>query len=178
MPEDALDRVWSRRLSNIGPSHAASPPMSPWKASPPKDDRGYFERMTTHLFSAGLNWQVVERKKAAFESAFADFSPEKVAKFGESDLKRLMTDTGIVRNEKKIRSTIHNAAQFQEIGKEFGSFKKYLAHFDKDEKKLQGDLQERFQHVGAATARMFLWSVGYPLTPNTEEKKWMASHDM
>ena len=134
--------------------------------------------MTTHIFSAGLNWKVVDSKKAAFEKAFADYSPAKVAKFTERDVKRLMGDEGIVRNEKKIRSTIHNAAQFQEIEKEYGSFKKYLAHFGKNEEELQDDLQERFQHVGAATSRMFLWSAGYPLTPNTEEKKWMASHDM
>ena len=41
---------------------------------------------------------------------------------------------------------------------------------------LQDDLEERFQHLGASTARMFLWSAGYELTPNAEEKKWMAKH--
>ena len=152
--------------------------MSPWRATPPKDDKGYFESITTHLFSAGLNWEVVDKKKANFRKAFADFAPEKVAEFTEKDVKRLMADAGIVRNEKKIRSTIHNAAQFQEIRKEYGSFRHFLSHFEGDEKALQRELQERFQHVGAATARMFLWSVGYPLTPNAEEKKWMASHDM
>src|SRR5437867_8290871 len=89
--------------------------MSPWKATPPKDDRGYFERMTTHLFSAGLNWRVVENKKAGFDRAFSNFSPTKVAKFTERDVKRLMKDAEIVRNEKKIRATIHNAAQFLEL---------------------------------------------------------------
>ena len=152
--------------------------MSPWKATPPKDDRGYFERMTTHLFSAGLNWQVVENKKDAFKSAFASFSPEKVARFTEKDVKRLIADAGIVRNEKKIRSTIYNAAQFQLIKKEYGSFGKYLARFGKKEKELQSDLQQRFHHMGASTARMFLWSVGHPLTPTAEEKKWMGSHDV
>jgi len=149
-----------------------------WKATPPKDDRGYFERMTTHLFSAGLNWQVVENKKAAFKRAFADFSPDKVTKFTERDVKRLMRDAGIVRNQKKIRATIHNAAQFQQIKKDYGSFRRYLASFGRREKELQADIQERFHHMGAATTRMFLWSVGYPLTPTAEEKKWMASHDM
>jgi len=40
------------------------------------------------------------------------------------------------------------------------------------------ELQERFHHVGPSTARMFLWSVGYPLTPAREERKWMAAHGM
>ena len=152
--------------------------MSPWKATPPKDDRGYFERMTTHIFSAGLNWKVVENKKAGFDRAFSNFSPTKVAKFTERDVKRLMKDAEIVRNEKKIRAAIHNAAQFLEVEKEYGSFNQYLRHFGKSEEKLQKDLQERFHHIGVSTARMFLWSVGYPLTPNSEEKKWMASHEM
>lgn len=152
--------------------------MSPWKATPPKDDRGYFERMTTHLFTAGLNWKVVENKRIAFARAFSNFSPAKVAKFTERDVKRLMSDAGIVRNEKKIRATIHNAIQFLGVQKQHDSFKQYLAHFGMNEKEVQKDLQERFHHMGVSTTRMFLWSVGYPLTPNSEEKKWMAGHDM
>src|SRR5713226_8103122 len=135
--------------------------MDPRKATPPKDDGGYFEKMTTHIFSAGLNWKVVENKKAGFDRAFSKFSPTKVAKFTERDVTRLMKDADIVRNEKKIRATIHNAAQFLEVEKEYGSFNQYLHHFGKSEEKLQKDLQERFHHVGVATARMFLWSVGF-----------------
>jgi len=134
--------------------------------------------MTTHIFSAGLNWLVVEKKKAGFKEAFSGYSPEMVARYTERDVKRLMSNTGIVRNERKIRSTIHNAAQFQLIKKDYGSFGGYLAKFGKREKELQADLQNRFQHMGASTTRMFLWSIGYPLTPNAEEKKWMATHDV
>ena len=152
--------------------------MSPWKVTPPKDDREYFERMTTHMFSAGLNWKVVENKKAGFEQAFSNFSPAKVAKFTGSDVKRLMNDPGIVRNEKKIQATIYNAARFLEVTKEYGSFKQYLDHFGKAEEKLQTDLRERFHHLGPSTARMFLYAVGYPLTPNKEEKEWMAGQKM
>jgi len=152
--------------------------MSPWEAAPPKDDREYFERMTTHMFSAGLNWKVVEGKKAGFDRAFSNFSPTEVARFTSSDVKRLMSDADIVRNEKKIQATIYNAAQFLEVTKEYGSFKQYLDHFGKSEAKLQTDLQERFHQIGPSTARMFLWAVGYPLTPNKEEKEWMASRTM
>jgi DNA-3-methyladenine glycosylase I len=152
--------------------------MSPWKATPPKDDSGYFERMTTHLFSAGLNWKVVEGKKRALDEAFSHFSPARVAKFDEGDVRRLMSDSGIVRNEKKIRATIHNAAQFLEVKRQYGSFNEYLNRFGRDDAKLQTDLTERFHHVGPSTARMFLWSVGFPLKATKEEKEWMASHDM
>src|SRR5580698_7855909 len=111
--------------------------MSPWKVAPPKDDREYFERMTTHMFSAGLNWKVVESKKAGFEKAFSNFSPTEVARFSSRDVERLMNDAAIVRNEKKIQATIYNAARFLEVTKEYGSFKQYLDHFGKSEAKLQ-----------------------------------------
>ena len=152
--------------------------MPGWKATAPKDDRAYFERMATHIFSAGLNWQVVESKKEAFRKAFDGYSPDKVAGFTDADVRPLLTDTGIIRIEKKTRSTTHNASQLQSIRKEYGSFEGYLAHFGRYEESLQEDPRRRFQHLGPSTARMFLWSVGYPLTPDTEEKKLMASHKM
>jgi DNA-3-methyladenine glycosylase I len=147
-----------------------------WKVTPPKDDSEYFERMSRAIFTAGLSWSTVEKKWPNFSKAFAAFSPEKVSKLTEKDVKTLMGDAGIVRNERKIRATIHNAGEFVSLRKEFGSFKGYVASFGKDEAGLQKDLQEKFQHVGGSTARMFLWSVGYDLTPNAEEKKWMAKN--
>jgi len=87
-----------------------------------------------------------------------------------------MNDAGIVRNERKIRATVYNAGEFLKLQKQCGSFRKYLDGFEKDEERLMSDLRERFQHLGVSTARTFLWSVGYPLTPNSEEKKWMAGH--
>jgi DNA-3-methyladenine glycosylase I len=100
------------------------PPVS--RVTPPKDDADYFERMSRALFTAGLNWAMIEKKWPNFRKAFAAFSPEKVAKMTEKDVKALMGDTGIVRNERKIRATIHNAGEFASLKKEFGSFKGYL----------------------------------------------------
>ncbi|HEX4919939.1 MAG TPA: DNA-3-methyladenine glycosylase I [Candidatus Bathyarchaeia archaeon] len=151
--------------------------MSPmWNAKPPKNDDEYFERMTRSLFTAGLNWKVIEKKWPNFQKAFADFSIGKVAKFSDNDVKRLMTDEGIVRNEKKVQATVHNAAQFLKLEKEFGSFQKYLDTFGKDEERMLEAVQERFQHVGPSTARTFLWSARCELTPTREEKKWMTAH--
>jgi DNA-3-methyladenine glycosylase I len=139
-----------------------------WKVTPPKDDAEYFERMSRAIFTAGLNWSMVDKKWPNFRRAFASFSPEKVAKLTEKDVKTLMGDTGI------IRATIHNAGEFVSLKKEFGSFKGYVASFGEDEGRLQKDLQEKFEHVGGSTARTFLWSAGYDLTPTAEEKQWMA----
>ncbi len=146
------------------------------KVTPPKDDAGYFERLSKTLFTSGLSWSMVDKKWPGFRKAFADFAPQKVAKMTEKDVKSLMRDEKIVRNERKIRATVHNAGAVLKIGKEFGSFKEYLASFGKDEKRLQDDIQSRFKHVGPSTARMFLWSVGHKLTPTVEEKKWMAKN--
>src|SRR5713101_6163762 len=84
--------------------------MAPsWKAAAPKDDQGYFDLMSRAIFTAGLNWRMVEKKWPNFRKAFAGFSPRKVANLSERDVKSLMGNAGIVRNEKKIRATIENA---------------------------------------------------------------------
>jgi 3-methyladenine DNA glycosylase Tag len=147
-----------------------------WKVEPPKDDDEYFERMTRSLFTAGLSWEMVEKKWPNFKKAFVGFSAVKVARFSDKQVKGLMEDTGIVRNEKKIAATIHNAKATLATAKEYGSFRKYLESFDKDEEGLQADIQKRFKHLGPSSSRTFLWSVGYPLTPNAEEKKWITSN--
>jgi 3-methyladenine DNA glycosylase Tag len=150
--------------------------MPSWKATPPKNDSEYFDRMSKAIFSAGLNWKMVENKWPRFVKAFSKFSPEKVAKLSERDVQTLMKDAGIVRNEKKIRATVHNAKTILELEKEFESVKEYLGSFGKQEAKLQQDLQVRFKHLGPSTARFFLWSVGHPLTPTKEESMWMKGH--
>jgi DNA-3-methyladenine glycosylase I len=147
-----------------------------WNVKPPKDDDDYFERMTKSVFTAGLNWSVIEKKWPNFQKAFSAFSIGKVAEFSSKDVKNLVKDAGIVRNERKIVATVHNAGEFLKLQKEFVSFRKYLDSFGKNEEQLLENLQERFQHLGVSTARTFLWSVGYQLTPNQEEKKWMAGH--
>jgi DNA-3-methyladenine glycosylase I len=143
---------------------------------PPRSDEEYFEWMTRAIFRAGLNRVVIEKKWPNFRRAFVGFSLQKVSSYSGREVRALMEDPGIVRNERKIAATAYNAGQFLELQKEFGSFKKYVDSFGSDEKRLQNDLQERFQQVGASTARMFLWSVGYPLTPNSQEEKWLARY--
>ena len=151
--------------------------MSPmWNVKAPKNDDEYFERMTRTVFTAGLNWKVIENKWPNFQKAFAGFSIPKVAKFTDKDTKRLMADSSIVRNEKKIQATVRNAGEFLKLEKEHGTFQKYLDSFGKDESRMLEAVAERFEHVGPSTARMFLWSSGCELTPTKEEKKWMAGH--
>jgi DNA-3-methyladenine glycosylase I len=67
------------------------------------------ERLVLEGFQSGLNWIMILRKREAFRVAFAGFDPETVAGFGEEDVARLMADSGIIRNERKIRAAIANA---------------------------------------------------------------------
>ena len=76
---------------------------------PVRDERGVFERLSLEAFQSGLSWATILRKRPAFREAFADFSPETVAGFGDEDIERLMADAGIVRNRAKVLATIQNA---------------------------------------------------------------------
>ena len=96
------------------PTWAASDPLlrayydTEW-GMPVRDERGLFERLSLEAFQSGLAWVTILRKRPGFRSAFADFDPEVVAGFDEIDVARLMADTGIVRNRRKIDATIGNA---------------------------------------------------------------------
>jgi DNA-3-methyladenine glycosylase I len=76
---------------------------------PIRGDDALFERMTLEAFQSGLAWITILRKREAFRAAFAGFSIEKVAEFGERDATRLMADAGIVRNRMKVDAALHNA---------------------------------------------------------------------
>lgn len=76
---------------------------------PVRDERGVFERLSLEAFQSGLSWATILCKRPAFRSAFADFDPDTVAAYGQSDVERLMGDTGIVRNRRKVEATITNA---------------------------------------------------------------------
>jgi DNA-3-methyladenine glycosylase I len=68
-----------------------------------------YERLSLEAFQSGLSWLTILRKRPAFRAAFADFDPERVARFDDQDVARLMADAGIVRNRAKVEATIANA---------------------------------------------------------------------
>lgn len=102
------------------PAWAASDPLmrayfdSEWGV-PVRDEQGLFEALSLEAFQAGLSWSTVLRKRAAFRVAFQGFDPEAVARFGEAEVERLMQDEGIVRNRRKIESTVLNARATLEL---------------------------------------------------------------
>ena len=68
-----------------------------------------FERLCLEAFQSGLSWLTILRKRPSFRAAFAGFQPDAVARFGDADVARLMSDAGIVRNRAKIDAAVANA---------------------------------------------------------------------
>jgi DNA-3-methyladenine glycosylase I len=75
-----------------------------------------FERMSLEAFQSGLSWLIILRKRENFRRAFAGFDIEKVARYTDADVERLLTDDGIVRNRAKIEATIANARAAADLG--------------------------------------------------------------
>jgi DNA-3-methyladenine glycosylase I len=76
---------------------------------PVTDERGLYERFCLEGFQSGLAWITILRKREAFRAGFAGFDPERVARFGNRDVERLLGDAGIVRHRGKIEAAIGNA---------------------------------------------------------------------
>ena len=90
------------------------------------DDTRLFEKICLEGFQAGLSWLTILRKRQNFRMGFAGFDPAQVARFDEADVARLLADSGIIRHQGKIRSTINNAVRALELISERGSLAGYF----------------------------------------------------
>jgi DNA-3-methyladenine glycosylase I len=99
-----------------------------WGA-PVHDETRHFEFLLLETQQAGLSWITILRKREAYRRAFAGFDAEKVARFTEGKVERLLGDASIIRNRRKIEGAIKNARAFLKVREEFGSFDEYLWRF-------------------------------------------------
>ena len=128
--------------------------------TPRHDERTLFEFLVLEGAQAGLSWETILRKRAAYRKAFARFDPKKVARFGARDVARLMADAGIVRNRAKITSAIANAKAFLAAAEEHGSFDAYIWRFS-DPGEMSRELRRRgFRFVGPTICESFMEAVG------------------
>lgn len=97
---------------------------------PVTDDRRLFEKICLEGFQSGLSWRTILAKRENFRAAFHDFDFDKVAKFKEKDVERLLQDAGIIRHRGKIEATINNAKRAQEMVKSEGSLAAYFWSFE------------------------------------------------
>ena len=148
-------------------------PRCPWATTEPNityhdeewgvpvhDDRKLFEFLILEGAQAGLSWTTILKKRANYRRALDRFHPEKIARYGSRDVKRLLADPGIVRNRLKIAATIQNAKAFLEVRKEFRTFDRYAWAFS-DAVAFSKDLRKRgFKFVGPTIVESFMEATG------------------
>ena len=93
------------------------------------DDRVQFEFLILEGAQAGLSWSTILNKRDGYRKAFADFDAQKVARFTDKRIEKLLANPGIVRNRLKVQSAVSNARAFLAVQKEFGSFSNYIWEF-------------------------------------------------
>jgi DNA-3-methyladenine glycosylase I len=96
---------------------------------PARDERTQFEFLILEGAQAGLSWSTILNKRDGYREAFADFDPERVARFDKRTIERLMKNPGIVRNRLKIEGAVINARCVLAVQDELGSFSRYLWSF-------------------------------------------------
>ncbi len=149
---------------------------------PVADDRRLFEKISLEAFQSGLSWRTILGKRDGFRRAFADFDFERVARFDDADVRRLLEDASIVRHRGKIEATIHNAARACEVVEAEGSLAALVWRFEPDpasrpdpldeaavrslgstpeSKALAKELKRRgWRYVGPTTAYAFMQAMG------------------
>jgi len=126
------------------------------------DDNALFARLVLEINQAGLSWETILKKKDNFFKAFDDFNIEKVSRYTDKKVEKLLQDAGIIRNRLKIEATINNAKRIKEIQKEFGSFKNWLNHHHPKTKEEWVKLfKQNFRFTGGEIVNEFLLSTGY-----------------
>ncbi len=103
---------------------------------PVMDDQRLFEKICLEGFQSGLSWRTILDKRENFRAAFAQFDFNKVARFTQRDVTRLLKDEGIVRHRGKIEAVINNAKCAQELVKQEGSLAAFFWRYEPDPKNL------------------------------------------
>ena len=93
---------------------------------PLHNDRRLFEMLILEGAQAGLSWLTILKKRRAYQQAFDQFDPHKVARYDKRKVMQLLDNDGIIRNRLKITSAINNARRFLDLQEEFGSFDRYI----------------------------------------------------
>jgi len=143
---------------------------------PVDNDFRLFEKISLEGFQSGLSWRTILAKRENFRAAFCDFDFNKVSRFTQRDINRLLKDEGIVRHKGKIEAVINNAKRAQELVKHEGSLAAYIWRFEPDHKKLakpqslstseesialSKDLKKRgWKFVGPTTVYAFMQAMG------------------
>jgi len=143
---------------------------------PVGDDYRLFEKLSLEGFQSGLSWRTILAKRENFRAAFHDFDFDRIARFTERDVERLLKDEGIVRHRGKIEAVINNAQRAQELARQEGSLAAFLWRYEPDDKQLASpqtastsaasialsrELKKRgWKFVGPTTVYAFMQAMG------------------
>lgn len=146
---------------------------------PIEDDQKLFEYLSLEVLQCGLNWMIVLKKREIFNLCFDDFNFQKISKYQDMDINRILNTSGMIKSKRKILAIINNAILFMNIIKEFGSFSNYLWKFTNNHvfiymshqnmvvsknnlsDKISNDLKKRgFKFIGSTTIYSYLQSCG------------------
>ena len=154
---------------------------------PIAEDNELFCRLILEINQAGLSWELILKKEAAFRKAYHNFTIKKVAAYTEKDRERLMADAGIIRNRLKINAAIENAKTIVSLQESAGSFGKWLdTHHPLTLAEWIKLFKKTFRFTGGEIVNEFLMSTGYlpgahdencPVYRKVKKKKpgWMKS---
>lgn len=167
--------TWARGTSDLMQAYHANE----W-GQVSHDDRYIFEMLCLEGYQAGLSWNTIINKRAAFKAAFHNFEVHLVAAMTDEDIDQLMQNPDILRHRGKLSATISNAKAFIEVQNEFGSFDNYIWKFVNNNQindhiripeevhaktplseKISADLKKRgFKFVGPVTTYSFMQGIG------------------
>ena len=128
-----------------------------------KDDERYlFELQSLELFQAGLSWDLILKKRATTVAAFANFDVDTVAAYKARDVKRLLNDSGIIRNRLKVASVIENARRIQGLRESHEGFAAWIAaHHPLNRVEWTKLFRATFKFMGGQIVNEFLMCIGY-----------------
>jgi DNA-3-methyladenine glycosylase I len=144
------------------------------------DDRSLFEFLVLEGAQAGLSWSTILKKREGYRKAFDNFDVQKISRYSENKVSRLLVNSEIIRNKLKINATITNAGAFLRVQEQFGSFDHYIWQFVRgrpiqnswekmtdipsstpESEAMSKDLQKRgFKFVGTTICYAFMQAVG------------------
>src|SRR5215467_311803 len=110
---------------------------------PPADGSGYLDALARVMFQTGISWRVVDAKWPGIRAAFEGFDPDTVAALGAPDIDRLMGDTRVIRNRRKLEAVVANARLMRDLAREHGGFGRYLDSLG-DFQAARAELKKRF----------------------------------
>lgn len=147
---------------DVAPGHPHHGPYHDQEYGFPVDDeRVLFERLALEIFQAGLSWLIVLKKRPALFAAFDGFQVDVVAEYGEAERARLLADSGIIRNRRKIDAIIENARRLRALRHQHGSFAGWItAHHPRAKDEWVKLFRQTFVFMGGEVVNEFLMSIG------------------